>query len=129
MALVRFYTAKNNTLLLIGAGFLGTTFLDGYHAVVTSSFFAENFPSGLPSLIPWSWVASRWFLSVLLFLSWLAWRLEQRDPQRWALSETKVYFSVAALTLVRLINDILDMEKIAAGKMNFETAPMKYAIW
>ncbi len=39
MALVRFYSKKDNTFLFIGAGFLGTAFLDGYHAVVTSAFF------------------------------------------------------------------------------------------
>ena len=35
MALVRFYSKKNDTFLFIGTGFLGTTFLDGYHMVVT----------------------------------------------------------------------------------------------
>jgi hypothetical protein len=39
MALVRFYSKKDNTFLFIGAGFLGTAFLDGYHAAVTSEFF------------------------------------------------------------------------------------------
>ena len=34
-ALVRFYSKKDNTFLFIGAGFLGTAFLDGYHTVVT----------------------------------------------------------------------------------------------
>lgn len=36
LALIRFYTKKTNTFLLIGSGFLGTAFLDGYHTVVTS---------------------------------------------------------------------------------------------
>ncbi len=78
MALVRFYSKKNNTFLFIGTDFLGTAFLDGYHAVVTSKFFAPYLPSDLPALIPWSWVASRQFLSVLLCLSWLAWVREHR---------------------------------------------------
>ena len=34
MALVRFYSKKNSTILFVGAGFLGTAMLDGYHAVV-----------------------------------------------------------------------------------------------
>jgi len=59
LAMVRFYTKKNNTFLFIGTGFLGAALLDGYHATVTSSFFASNFPSAPASLIPWSWVASR----------------------------------------------------------------------
>jgi hypothetical protein len=35
MALVRFYSKKNDTFLFIGTGFLGTAFLDGYHMMVT----------------------------------------------------------------------------------------------
>ena len=58
MALVRFYAKENNTFLFIGTGFLGTAFLDGYHAIVTSDFFKPFMPSELPALIPWSWVAS-----------------------------------------------------------------------
>ena len=72
MALVRFYSKKSNTFLFIGTGFLATGLLDGYHAVVTSSVFASSFPSVPASLIPWSWVASRLFLSVLMFVSWWA---------------------------------------------------------
>ena len=72
MALVRFYSKKYNTFLFIGVGFLGTAYLDGYHTIVTSTFFKPYMPSDPPALIPWSWVASRQFLSILLFLSWLA---------------------------------------------------------
>lgn len=42
MALVRFYTRKTNLFLLIGTGFVGTALLDGYHALVTSAFFAAR---------------------------------------------------------------------------------------
>jgi len=44
-------------------GFFGAGLLDGYHALVTSEFFSAYLPSGLPSLIPWSWIASRVFMS------------------------------------------------------------------
>ena len=77
MALVRFYAKKNNTFLFIGTGFFSTALLDGYHAVVTSAFFAPYLPSDLGALIPWSWVASRLFLSALMCMSWLAWLREQ----------------------------------------------------
>ena len=43
MSLVHYYTNKNLVFLMIGVGFLGTGFLDGYHAVVTSSYFAKYF--------------------------------------------------------------------------------------
>ena len=42
MALVRFYSKKDNTFLFVGTGFLGTAFLDGYHAVVTSHYFKDR---------------------------------------------------------------------------------------
>lgn len=59
MALVRYYSKKNNSFLFIGTGFLGTALLDGYHAVVTSVAFKPFMPTDLPHLIPWGWVASR----------------------------------------------------------------------
>ncbi len=54
LTLIRFHTKKNNTILFIGMAFLGAAFLDGYHAVVTSTFFDAYFPSVPFSLIPWS---------------------------------------------------------------------------
>ena len=46
MALVRFYAKKNNTFLFIGTGFLGTSFLDGYHAIVyRTRFLGHKFVS------------------------------------------------------------------------------------
>ena len=77
-ALTSFYSKKDNTILFIGAGFLGTAFLDGYHTVVTSVFFDQYFPSPPPSLIPWSWIASRLFLSVMMYVSWWAWNRESK---------------------------------------------------
>ena len=98
MALVRFYTKKDNEFLFIGTGFLGTSFLDGYHAIVTSAFFDYLFPSPPPSLIPWSWVASRVFLSILLWLSFLAWQREDKLGQAGRISDKTVYISVILLT-------------------------------
>ncbi|MFQ5473263.1 MAG: ATP-binding protein [Dehalococcoidia bacterium] len=103
MALVRFYSKKNNTFLLVGAGFLGTALLDGYHAIVASAFFADVWPSAPPSLIPWSWIGSRLFLSLLLFFSWWGWRREQRMGDAGRLGEGAVYLMVAAWTTASLV--------------------------
>ena len=103
MALVRFYSKKNNTFLFLGTAFLGTALLDGYHAVVTSSFFSHLFPSGLSSLIPWSWVASRAFLALLMWLSWLAWRRELRLGEAGKIGERAIYASVAGLTMASFL--------------------------
>ncbi len=99
LALVRYYSKKDNTFLFIGTGFVATAFLDGYHAVVSSSHFIALFPSTPPSLIAWSWFASRIFLSLLLWLSWLFWRREDRLGAAGLISEKLVYGVVTALAL------------------------------
>ncbi|MCZ6625256.1 MAG: GAF domain-containing protein [Deltaproteobacteria bacterium] len=99
-ALVHFYSKKSNTFLFIGTGFLGTALLDGYHAIVTSQWFDQLWPSPPPHLIPWSWNASRSFLAVLMFLSWWAWRREERLGAAGWISEKTVYSVVGVLTLV-----------------------------
>lgn len=99
MALVRFYSKKDNTFLIIGTGFLGTAFLDTYHAVVTSVWIKDYLPSNLVSLSPWSWSASRLFLSAVLFLSYLAWQREQRLGNAGRLNEWTIYVVAISLTL------------------------------
>lgn len=99
LALVRYYSKKNNTILLVGAAFLGTSFLDGYHAVVTSVFFAKYLPSDLPALIPWSWVASRAFLSFMLLLSYWAWKREKETENHDSVSELAVFSFTLVLTI------------------------------
>ena len=69
LAIARYYSKASNIYLIIGAGFIGTAFLDGFHGIVTSTFFSPKMPSDLPSLIPWSWLASRMLLSVILCLA------------------------------------------------------------
>ena len=99
MALVRFYSKKDNTFLIIGTGFLGTAFLDAYHAVVTSVWIKDYLPSNLDSLIPWSWSASRLFLSSVLFLNYIAWRREERLGDTRRLNERTIYVVTTLLTL------------------------------
>jgi len=103
MALVRFYSKNDNTFLIIGAAFLGTAFLDTYHAVVTSVWIKDYLPSNLDSLIPWSWSASRLFLSALLFLSYLAWRREQRLGDAGRFNELTIYSVITLLTLLSFL--------------------------
>jgi hypothetical protein len=100
MALVRYYSRKNNIFLFLGTGFLGTALLDGYHAVVTSAAFVPYMPTDLPHLIPWSWIASRQFLSVFLFLSIVAWLREQRLGESGRIGEWSVYLFTGAFTLL-----------------------------
>ncbi len=99
LALVRFYSKKDNTFLFIGTGFVGTGLLDGYHAVVSSLIFTQYFPSPPPSLIPWSGFASRLFLSVLLWLSWAFWKREEKLGGSGRVPESLVYRLVGIWTL------------------------------
>jgi len=103
MALTRYYSKKETIFLFVGAGFLGTGFLDGYHAVVTSVHFWPFMPSDNQSLLPWSWVASRQFLSMLLFFSWLVWLREQKAGARGVISERNVYLGVGVFTLASFL--------------------------
>ncbi|HZU44996.1 MAG TPA: MASE3 domain-containing protein, partial [Terriglobales bacterium] len=100
LALVRFYSKKLNTALFLGTGFLGAALLDGYHALVSSSAFKEFFPSPPPSLIPWSGFASRLFLAVLLWLSWVFWKREERLGPAGTVKERQVFVIVGAWVAV-----------------------------
>ncbi len=99
MALVRYYSRQDDNFLIIGTCFLGTGFLDGYHALVTSTWFKDYLPSDLPALIPWSWVASRFFLAIVLFYSWWAWYKKHKSKNYQLLSPTLVYQCTAFFTL------------------------------
>jgi methyl-accepting chemotaxis protein len=100
LALVRFYSKKDNTYLFVGVGFVGTALLDGYHAVVTSDLLAYIMPSPPESLIPWSWNASRTFLAIVMAFSWWAWRREEKLGAEGRIGEVAVYASVLVLTLL-----------------------------
>jgi PAS domain S-box-containing protein len=97
LALVRFYSRKDNTFLFVGTGFLGAGLLDGY-AVVTSTFFTFSSPSPPSSMTPSIWLASSVFLSVLLWLSWIFWRREDRLGEAGRIREAWVYLLVGLWT-------------------------------
>jgi len=103
MALVRYYARKSGTFLLLGSGFLGAALLDGYHMVVTSSFFAGHTPSALSALIPWSGAVSRVFLSLLMCASLLGWKTRKERPAGSTTREWVVYSLVGTWTLVSFL--------------------------
>lgn len=98
MALIRYFSQRDNLFLYIGAGFIGTAFLDAYHAIVTSVFFIPFMPSDYPNLTPWSWSASRLFLASSMFLSWLLW-YRHRGDVGFLHSHTKVFWWTGLATL------------------------------
>ena len=95
IALVRFYSRKTNSFLLLGAAFVGTALLDAYHAVATSAS-VQGSNSALRSTSPWSWLASRLFLALLLWFHAPPLRPGRREM---ALDERAVYLLVGAVAL------------------------------
>ncbi len=100
LALVRFYSKKRGTFLFIGTGFLGTALLDTFHTVVTSGVGGEWTPTELQDLSSWTFTASASFLSVFLFVSWLAWRQESKGAEGEEIREVPVYLTAAFLTVI-----------------------------
>ena len=94
LAFLRFHAKKNNTVLFIAGGFIGTGLLDAYHTVLTSHWFDQLWPSAPPALITWSWNASRYFLSILMLASWWAWRRGARLGEEGHIPEKTVYLGI-----------------------------------
>lgn len=103
LALVRFYSVHRPLYLFVGSAFIGAGLLDGYHGIVTSTFFQDLFPSPPPSLLPWSWIASRFFLSLVLWYSYVDWRRRQANVEAVPIRDKQVYFSAAILTLTSFL--------------------------
>ncbi len=103
LALVRFYSQRNNTFLFIGTGFLGAAFLDGFHAAAASHYLTVYSLSGSAAPILWTWAASRVFLSAMLALSWYAWTREDRLGAAGRMSERTIYVIAGALALASFL--------------------------
>jgi signal transduction histidine kinase len=97
MALVRYYTHRSETFLLVGIGFLGAGLLDGYHLFAAGGWLAT---ADHDSLTLWTWTASRFFLAVMLSVAFLAGR---RQAAGIGLEERTVYAASTAFLLGCLI--------------------------
>ena len=110
LALVRYYSRKQITFLLIGTGFLGAALLNLNHALITSEVLINArgaIDAGVRQrpgdLFAWSWTAERVFLSLFLFVSLLAWRQEVRDGTTDTRPEGAVYGTALVLTVLNLL--------------------------
>jgi signal transduction histidine kinase/CheY-like chemotaxis protein len=102
MALVRYYTKKSGMFLLLGSGFMGAALLDGYHAVISSSFLAGHTPSALSALTPWSGATSQIFLSILMCASVLTFR-DEKQFEGGRFREIAVYLMVGGCTFATFL--------------------------
>jgi PAS domain S-box-containing protein len=100
VSIVLFYNRKNTLFLFLGVGFLSTALLDFYHTTVTSELFIRAMPSTPSHLIPWSWNASRIFLSIFMFIGWWASRRESRLESRVKISGKFIYITVGTMTII-----------------------------
>ena len=108
LSLIRYYSHAENKYLLVGLGFIGTAMLDGIHGSVTSVWFHSHFPSELQRLLPWTWFASRLFLSTLLMLSVVPWlyckpRSEESETNPTRLYLIAVFAICACLLLISFV--------------------------
>ncbi|MET0022884.1 MAG: PAS domain S-box protein [Sedimenticola sp.] len=103
LGLVRYYSQPTGTFLFIGTGFLGTSFLDGYHTILTSTWITPFIPSSLASLHPWSWFASRFFLAVMLLLGLWAIKREKRLGARGMIDHRQVFIGTILFFLASLL--------------------------
>ena len=103
MALLRYYSRRNGTFLIIGAGFVGTGFVDAYNAAITSDWLVNRLYYQLDTSIPWSWTTSRLFLGVFLLSSWVvAWQ-EQRRKSAQRLNERAVYLATGGAIVISFL--------------------------
>src|SRR3984893_4649217 len=99
MSLVRYYTKKSSTFLLLGSGFLGTALLNGYHGAITSSFLAGRTPSALSALSLWSGITPRLFLALLMCASLLGGRRVSRNSRTGQREELLIYVLIGTFTV------------------------------
>ena len=103
LALVRFYSRKQETFLFIGTGFLAAGVLDAYHAIITSGLAPSLLVFGdAGDAAAWTWIASRAFLSIFLFASLLLWKPEGSETGV-GVNETSVYMTAAMLTAMTFL--------------------------
>ncbi|HEX2896714.1 MAG TPA: ATP-binding protein [candidate division Zixibacteria bacterium] len=70
ISIIRYYALQDRKFLFIGIGFLGTSFLDFFHSLVSTAWVTEQVSTLPGSLQAWSWQASRFFLASLMLLTW-----------------------------------------------------------
>jgi PAS domain S-box-containing protein len=125
LALVRYYSRKQITFLLIGCGFLGAGLLDLNHALTTSDWIMSARVEIDPALRPgdlfaYTWTAERMFLSLFLLGSLLAWRQEVREGGGEVVPEAWVY----GTALVMALSNLLFFEWVPLRTMTFPFQPI-----
>ena len=128
LALVRFYSKRTSIFLFFGIGFIGTGVLDAYHTLISYPDYASHSPSVLLAFDAWSWLASRLFLLLFLWLNWLAWKRDERLGGPHGISERHVYLGAAVLTIsLALAMGLMHLVPISYPRLPFLYRPLELA--
>ncbi|MDH5301854.1 MAG: PAS domain S-box protein [Gammaproteobacteria bacterium] len=100
VSLMLYHTRHQAFFLLVGCGFFAAGLLDGYHAVVASSWAMDMTPSRVEAIVTWSWLASRTMLAAL-FVYAAYWLINEKKTEKY--QSNKVYVSVVVLTLACIV--------------------------
>lgn len=100
LALVRFYSKKQQTFLYLGTGFLATAVLDTFHALVSIGVVGETRREEVQHLASLSFTAGGVILSLFILVSWEAWRRGVAGSEEKAIRELPVYLWATLLTVV-----------------------------
>src|SRR3989344_6227839 len=103
MALIKFFTRRNDKYLFIGIGFLGAAILKGMQSIPETTQLLTN--STLLQYIASEdgWGYSRFFLAVMLTISLLPWFLERhlyRKPLNQTQLYTTLFFAIFCIVVV-----------------------------
>ena len=81
ISLVQFFSRHLGPFLHIGLGFLAAAILNGFYAVLNVPFVDVAAESPRQIMLPWSWLATQLYLSILLRCSWLVGSRESAPVQ------------------------------------------------
>ncbi|MDY0097066.1 MAG: MASE3 domain-containing protein [Candidatus Dojkabacteria bacterium] len=111
LALLRFYTKKNFTnYLLLGLGFLTVGVIDILQILLSLNAFSDFFSVSTSEVFPSTVVLSRFFLSLIFFLSWLLMKEEYRARVfKEKLAFVGVLFSISAfIAIITIFSNIFE---------------------
>jgi hypothetical protein len=119
LALVRYFTRRDNVFLFIGVGFVGAGLLDGLHVLAVHPQLMDIFP-WLNFTPRWIWNASPTFLSILIFGSWLTWRREVETGWYGRMTGRRLFLLIVGLTLINVLLFALVAQSEAAPSLPLE---------
>ena len=102
MSLVRFYSNKIARYLILGAGFIGVSIMDGSHVILNASWFRTDSPTNFLPLASPGWLGSQLILSIIFISTVLVGYIKIEKISKISLTK-QLTCNVNILTLVFII--------------------------